>query len=166
MTTDPATQAPPPLDPDLIAAFERRYPAYWEPHPPPTDESLARISAYFGTPLPMELIQLARATPHFSSLFLSLGPNEDADDHIIPYNHYWRRRRRSRRLPATHIILNNGFMDDDFWCLIRAPDGSGGCASNIQFWSPAPAGYPKEMIHGERYEHFRLLLPKLCDFTA
>jgi hypothetical protein len=166
MTTGPATQVPPPLDPDLIAAFERRYPAYWEPHPPPTDESIARICAYFGTPLPIQLIQLARATTHFSSLFLSLGPDEDADNHIIAYNHYWRRRRRSRRLPATHIILNNGFMDDDFWCLLKHEAASAGDIAAVQFWSPAPAGYPQETIHGERYDDFPSFLRAICELQA
>jgi hypothetical protein len=158
--------APSALDPAIIAAFERRYPAYWEPHPPPTDESLARVSAHFGIALPMELIQLAHATAHFSSLFLSLGPNEDADDHIIPYNRYWRRRRRSRQSPATHIILNNGFMDDDFWCLVRPEDRSTDGTAAVQFWSPAPAGYPREMIHGERYDDFPSFLRSICELPA
>jgi hypothetical protein len=166
MTTDSADQTPPPLDAGLIAAFERRYPAYWEPHPPPTDQSIARISAYFRTPLQIELIQLAHATAHFSSLFLSLGPNEDADDHIIPYNRYWRSRRRSRRLPATHIILNNGFMDDDFWCLLKHEVVSAADIAAVQFWSPAPAGYPREMIHGERHDDFPSFLRSICELPA
>jgi hypothetical protein len=160
--------ASPGLDLQTVAAFERRYPAFWEPHPLPTTESIAKISAHFDISLPTQLIRLAQATSHFSSIFLSLGPDEDAPNHIIPYNRYWRRRRRTRRLPATHIILSNGFMDEDFWCLVRPAnelrsEGSKGDDMVIQYWSPAPIGFPGQMTYGEAYRGFPAFLSMLCN---
>jgi hypothetical protein len=158
----------PGLDPQIVVAFERPYHAFWEPHPLPTEASIARISAYFGIALPAELILLARTTAHFSSLFLSLGPDDDAPNHIIPYNRYWRRRRRTRRLPTTHIILSNGLMDEDFWCLVKSENElrSGKSKDDdavIRYWSPAPIGFPDQTIHGEAYRGFPAFLSMLCD---
>jgi len=150
------------LSSDDIARFERRHPLFRAPHPKPTAHSLARISAHFGVSLPPELVQLSRESAHAAGLFLSLGPDDDSPGHIIRTNSYWRRRRRTRKLPERLIIITHGFMDDDFHCLVRAENPLESNAMRVRYWSPAPVGHPKHSILGEPFENFAAYFDWLC----
>jgi hypothetical protein len=103
-----------------------------EPFPRPTDASIDRIEKHFGFRLPFELTYLARNARRFGDWFAGLGPDYDADTHIIRLNSYWRQRRRTRRIPTDHVAFNRGF-DDDLDCFVTAP-GPGEFA--IAYWCP------------------------------
>jgi hypothetical protein len=147
---------------DLVARFDRVIPDLWEPHPAPTESSIAHINSHFRLALPRALYDLAKQSTRFSNIFLSFGENYEAHNHVIPYNRYWRTRRRTRKLPGNFIIITCGFMDEDFWCIDRdAPDGMNGY--EIQFWSPSPVGYPGQGHLGERLPGVEALIDKLLN---
>lgn len=102
-----------------------------EPHRKPTAFSLARIEQHFGLRLPRLLVELARTSKSFNSIFASLGPDYQAKDHIIRVNSYWRQRRRTRRAPRSLVILTRGH-DAQFWCLDKLETGE----AAVQFWCP------------------------------
>jgi hypothetical protein len=132
----------------------------WEPHPLPTQASISEIEERLRIQLPEELIEVAKHSRKFSNLFLSLGPDFGSHSHIVPYNQYWKRRRRTRRLPTDLVIVTNGFMDEDFWCLVR----NSGNPLAVEYWSPAPIGYPKCGVRGERFSSFLSFLEMLIEF--
>lgn len=133
---------------------------HWEPHPAPTDMSVAEIERRLRISLPEDLIEIARRSKKFSNLFLSLGPDFDSHCHIISYNRYWMRRRRTRRLPQDLVIITNGFMDEDFWCLVRNLEPS----PTVEYWSPAAIGYPKTAVRGERFSPLIDFIKMLVEF--
>ena len=150
----------------VTSRFDEVVHDFWEPHPRPTSASLAAISARLRLTIPLELAQLANHSSRFSNIFLGLGENDDAYNHIIPYNRYWKSRRRTRRLPADLVIITNGFMDEDFWCLVRPTEASASSPSTqqaVEYWSPAPIGYPKAGHRGPRYETFAQFLDMLIE---
>ena len=123
-----------PLTPfqELIAAYDQAVDRSWdEPHRRPTPFSIKRIEQHFGLRLPPLLIELARASKSFSSIFTSLGADYEAHDHIVRVNSYWRRRRRTRRIPRSYVILTQGH-DNHFWCLDKHEAGE----TAMQFWCP------------------------------
>jgi hypothetical protein len=141
----------------LVSSFDAAVPDLLDPHPRPTEESIAKINAHFGFKLPAALYELALRCTRFSNIFLSFGENYEVHDHVIPYNRYWRTRRRTRKVPSNLVIITNGFMDEDFWCLDRtSPDGRGGY--EMQFWSPAPIGFPQQGHFGERLASFEVFV--------
>jgi hypothetical protein len=104
-------------------------------HPLPTPQSIDRINQHFGIQLPLQLVESVRSWHHSGTWFASLGPDYASCHHIIRINRYWRRRRRTRRLPNHLIIINLGY-DEDFDCLdINSPDAESG-GYMIQYWSP------------------------------
>ena len=141
----------------LVSSFDAAIPDLWDPHPRPTEESIAKINGHFGIKLPPVLYEFALGCARFGNIFLGFGENYEAHDHVIPYNRYWRTRRRTRKLPSNLVIITNGFMDEDFGCLDRtSPDGQGGY--EVQFWSPAPIGFPHQGHMGERLASFESLV--------
>jgi hypothetical protein len=134
---------------------------FWEPHPKPTDSSLVEIGSRLKLCIPKELVDFAKASNRFSNIFLSLGDDYESPNHIISSNIYWKNRRRTRRLPSDLVIITNGFIDEDFWCLVRPPLPSSTTNVAVEYWSPAPIGYPKESHRGPRYETFTAFLEML-----
>lgn len=151
---------------DLVAKLDAALPELWEPHPRPTVAPLSRISAHFNLSLPHELIELARSSDRFSDLFLSFGENYTEPNHVIAYNRYWKRRRRTRKLPGDLVILTNGFMDEDFWCLVRPGDHNEPERPVVEYWSPAPIGFPKDGIRGPAHSTFSSFLSMLVAHHA
>jgi len=145
----------------LIERFELAMGGQGSTHAPPTEPSLERISTALRIRLPDLLVTLAGESSRFGQVFLSLGEDYDSFTHIISYNRYWRRRRRTRRLPEDLVIISNGFMDEDFDCLVRPKDGTvdGGLA--VEYWSPAPIGYPRAGRRGPGYASFEEYLEAL-----
>jgi hypothetical protein len=133
---------------------------HWEPHPVPTEASISEIERRLRIALPEDMVEVAKYAKKFSDVFLSLGPDFESHSHIIPYNRYWERRRRTRRLPKDLAIVTNGFMDEDFWCLIRSSETS----QAVEYWSPAPVGYPKAEVRGERFPSFLSFMKMLIEF--
>ena len=127
---------------DFIAQFDASMIDAWEPYPRPTQASLLRISTHFNLTLPPQLVELAANSRCFSSFFLSLGEDYGNPVHIITYNAYWRRRRRTRRVPDDLVIVSNGFMDEDFWCLVRS-ENPRQPTTTVEYWSPPAIGWPK-----------------------
>jgi hypothetical protein len=145
----------------FAAKFDEVIGDFWEPHPKPTDSSLAEIGSRLRLSIPKEFSDFAKASSRFSNVFLSLGDNYESHNHIIPYNLYWKSRRRTRRLPSDLVIITDGFMDEDFWCLVRPPIASSAGNVAVEYWSPAPIGYPKGSHRGPRYESFTAFLEML-----
>ena len=134
---------------------------------PPTKASLDRITASLRIRLPDLLVTLATESSRFGHVFLSLGEDYESTAHIISYNRYWRRRRRTRRLPEDLVIISNGFMDEDFDCLVRPKEGQDDGGPAVEYWSPALIGYPRDGCRGPRYASFEeyleaLIQPKLA----
>lgn len=135
---------------ELIAAYDEAVDRPWdEPHRRPTAFSIKRIEQHFGLSLPPLLIELARASKSFSSVFTSLGADYEARDHIIRVNSYWRRRRRTRRIPRSYVILTRGH-DDHFWCLDKLETGE----TAMQFWCPEELVYFSDERPVTRYTSF------------
>lgn len=130
-------------------------------HPPPTESSLKRVAATLNICIPDLLVKLATESPGFGHRFLSLGEDHESCTHIISYNRYWRRRRRTRRLPSDLVIISNGFMDEDFDCLVRPNGDQHNGVHAVEYWSPAPIGYPKDGCRGPRYASFEEYLESL-----
>ncbi|HSX58859.1 MAG TPA: hypothetical protein VLF18_01550 [Tahibacter sp.] len=104
------------MDPSMLALIEQfnalddsLYFPHW---PKPTDGSLSRIEAHFGVKLPPLLVSLARNSRRFGQRFASIGPNHDSPQHIIRINSYWRRRRRTRRVPRGYVIVTDEHDDN------------------------------------------------------
>lgn len=150
---------------NFVEQFDSAVHDFWGAHPRPTRASLERISQALRIRLPDLLVSLARESSRFANLFLSLGDNYESHDHIIPYNRYWRQRRRTRRLPKDLVIITNGWMDDDFNCLVR-PENSSDTVVAVEFWSPAPVGFPKQSHRGPRHESFETFLTGLIRHHA
>ncbi|NJM12346.1 MAG: hypothetical protein HC889_11100 [Synechococcaceae cyanobacterium SM1_2_3] len=137
---------------DLIKHLDTALPDLGPAHPPPTVESIDKISKHFGIVLPDDLVELATRSKKFSSLFLSLGPDYPSRNHIIRVNSHWRHRRRTRRLPNHLVIITDGFMDDRFWCMdIEQPNA-------IQFWCPEPITYASVEPPPTRYVTFEAFI--------
>lgn len=145
---------------NLVEQFDSAVHDFWGTHPRPTHASLERISQALRIRPPDLLVSLAKKSSCFANIFLSLGNNYESQDHIIPYNRYWRQRRRTRQLPKDLVIITNGWMDEDFNCLVR-PESSSGTAVAVEFWSPAPIGFPKQSHRGPRHESFEAFLIEL-----
>ena len=125
-------------------------------HPLPTEKSVSKIEEHFKIKLPKLLLQLAEHGKNFSSRFLSLGSDFESHSHIIRVNSYWRRRRRTKRVPENLVVLTQGWMDNRFWCLdCSAPDEHKSDYA-IQFWCPEKIFYASESDRPpERYPDFR-----------
>ena len=134
---------------------------FWEPHPLPTSTSLLEIESRMRVSLPVGFVELANQCAKFSDIFLGLGENYDAHNHIIAYNRYWRTRRRTRRLPTDLVIITNGFMDEDFWCLVRPDDEAAADEWAVEYWGPAPVGFSTQGMRGPRYETFEAFVESL-----
>lgn len=132
----------------------------------PTSQSVQEIESRINLRLPDLLIQMAMRCDSFSSVFLSIGPDIENHSHIIPYNRYWRRRRRTRKLPSDLVIITNGWMDEDFWCFVRSPQGTGIVEPRLQYWSPAPVGYPKDGVRGEMHANIEEFVERLIQEHA
>jgi hypothetical protein len=161
-----SSEGPPPLTAettifDLIVAFDAQFRGLrWvddDESQRPTGASVRRIETHFGIKLPADLVHLARRARHARSFLLEFGPDEHTSSHVIRCNSYWRRRRRTRRLPRNLIILNQGYMDDLFWCLDIAAPTADGADYAVRFWCPDPIQYPGERPT-ERYPDFRSFL--------
>ena len=127
---------------------------------------MRHISAHFGIELPQELVELASSSHRFANVFLGFGENYQEFNHVIAYNRYWRSRRRTRKLPRDLVIVTNGFMDEDFWCLVR-PEGEHGAPGRaVEFWSPAPVGFPRDGVRGPAYATFLEFLAMLVAHDA
>lgn len=126
------------------------------PYSPPTRAEIARVEQHFGILFPPLLVQLAVLSQHFNARFLCLEAHPKGGNSIISVNSYWKRRRRTRRLPANLIIVTEGYMDDAFWCLDRT-DRAGGCGEFAwQFWCPDRLISPDEtQVPVTRYSNFR-----------
>jgi len=137
---------------NFVERFDHAIRGYGGDHSPPTEASLNRISTVLRIRFPDLFVKLAMESSRFGHVFLSLGEDYDSATHIISFNRYWRRRRWTRRLPSDLVIISNGFMDEDFNCLVRPENGDEALA--VEYWSPAPIGYPKNGCRGPRYSSF------------
>ncbi|MDJ0941030.1 MAG: hypothetical protein QNJ00_14815 [Woeseiaceae bacterium] len=119
----------------LVKRFDEAVPSYHGPHPQPTEFSIRKINEHFGIQLPQLWIELACGSKSFSSWFSSIGPDFESHSHIIRINSYYRRRRRTRRIPDHLVIVNLGF-DYDCDCLdIDTLDKATGNYA-LRYWSP------------------------------
>lgn len=150
---------------NLVEQFDSAVHDFWGTHPRPTHASLERISQALHIHLPDVLVSLASESSRFANIFLSLGENYESDDHIIPNNRYWRQRRRARQLPKDLVIITNAWMNENFNCLVR-PRSSADTAVAVEFWSPAPVGFPNQFHRGPRHESFEAFLIELIQYQA
>ncbi len=119
----------------LIKRFDETVPSFHGPHPKPTEFSIRKINEHFGIQLPGLLIELARGSKSFSSWFSSIGPDYDSYSHIIRINSYYRRRRRTRRIPQNLVVINMGH-DSDCDCLdLDTFDAQTG-NYELKYWCP------------------------------
>jgi len=146
---------------NVVERFDLAIRGYGSAHLPPTEASLNRISTVLRIRLPDLLVTLAKESSRFGHVFLSLGEDYESPTHIISYNRYWRRRRRTRRLPSDLVIISNGFMDEDFDCLVRPDKDQDNEGLAVEYWSPAPIGHPKNGCRGPRYSSFEEYLEGL-----
>lgn len=124
------------IDLDLCRRFEAAFGVDGDALPTallPTPHSVAKIEAHFGLKLPPLLLYLAQTSPAFYRVFHSLGPISRGTFNLIQINSYWRRRRKTRRLPRDLVILTQGFMDERFWCLKLDADRD---RPEVRFWTP------------------------------
>lgn len=143
------------IQPDLLVQrFDEAFRNSWKlpPHPRATESSIRRIEDHFEIRLPQTLIALAKMSESFSALFSSFGPNYGDDSHVIRENSYWKRRRRTRRLPGNLVIIGGNSMDEDFHCLDVSLIEKDGTLDSVRYWSPAPIGYPNDDIYGDEVE--------------
>ncbi|MDR2187117.1 MAG: SMI1/KNR4 family protein [Azonexus sp.] len=120
----------------LLQQFDATYFWSWtgEGNPSATDASIHHINQHFGITLPSDLVYFAKHSKNFRFMYLGFGPDYPSESHIIRVNSYWRRRRRTRRVPRNLILITPGY-DDYFWGLdMASPNGAGSYA--VQFWCP------------------------------
>ncbi len=137
-----------------IEHFDQKVHSCYAPHPKPTNDSIEKINDHFGIQLPGALIEFARHSNSFSSWFASIGPDFDSHTHIIRINSFWRRRRKTRRIPTDLVIINLGH-DEDCDCLdVSSYDPESG-EYEIQYWCP-------EVSNGKRWQDFHTYIADLC----
>ena len=129
----------------------------------PTRESVGRINSHFRIILPELLVALGQGAKNYSAIFASIGTDYGSAAHIIRLNSYWRRRRRTRRIPAYLVIITQGFMDDQFWCLNISRMGPGLDPYPVQFWCPVRLDYPSEERPALWYPSFEAFLDGLIN---
>ena len=143
---------------ELCAAFDAAHRGLWEPHPEPTTFSIRVIEKTLSVALPQQLIDLARSSTKYSDVFLSIGPDFESPDHIIPYNDMRHRDEGRRQLPKNLAIFTNGFMEEDYFCLEAGRGADGHALGSVWFWSPPPVGYDDEVTCECMYGSFEKYL--------
>ncbi len=119
----------------LIKRFDMIMSICQEDIPRPTKNSIDNINKHFGITLPKSLIYFAINSKFFGTWFASLGDNYTYPHHIIRINSYWRRRRRTRRIPRNLIIINIGH-DEDLDCMDKNSRNSETGEYTIRYWCP------------------------------
>jgi hypothetical protein len=122
--------------------------------PRPTSHSIAKISEHFGMTLPASLREFVVGWRSSGSWFAGFGPDYHSRDHVIRINSYWRRRRKTRRLPRHFVIVNRGF-DEDCDCLDLTTFDPVTGEYAIRYWSP---GISDGEVHGSFPEYADALL--------
>jgi hypothetical protein len=99
-----------------------------------TKFTFTKIEKHFGIKLPDELRYLSTHLHSFTTIFASLGNDFNSRDHIVKINSYWRRRRRTRKLP-NHFIIFSKDHDADCYCFKIDPEKKI-LANEIYYWTP------------------------------
>lgn len=139
---------------DLFATFDRCLVDCFPRHPRPDPDSIKRIEEHFQTALPTTLTNLAKTSDKFHCLFASLGPDFQSPSHIIRINSYWRRRRRTRKIPTSYVGLTLGFDEQlDCLCIPEIPGDPEGYP--VITWSPS---VESPVIHKSFQEYLACLV--------
>jgi|GEM_PF-2357188 len=100
-----------------------------------TESSIHKINNHFGIVLPKSFLYFAKNSKKFGSWFCGFGEDYLSRQHVIRINSYWRRRRKSKRIPTGFVVINIGF-DEDCDCIdLNSFDALTG-EYQIVYWSP------------------------------
>lgn len=138
---------------DLVARFDAVVADFWEPHSPPTPESVSTIARRLRCNLPPLLLEFAAYSKSFSSYFLSLGPDYQEYSHIICRNEMVRSHPDwlscGPKAPDHYVFFTDNFMEDFFWCFdVSRFDGE----HPVVYWSPYSLdSTPREYVNFEEW---------------
>lgn len=121
-------------------------------HPRPTPFSIRRINEHFQMTLPASFLQFVRSWRSSGNWFAGLGSDYDSPFHIIRINSFWRRRRRTRRIPHNLVIFNRGH-DEDCDCFnLDVYDPASG-EYEIRYWFP---GFKEIVSYPSFFDYMKL----------